>query len=90
MAIIGLASWRMAHLLIYEDGPFEIIEKFRNAIGLGPGEVKGFLPLLFSCMLCLTAWTTIAAYLLYLLEPIATMLVAAMAVALLVDKVRNG
>lgn len=86
ITIIGLASWRVASMLVHEDGPALIFQKVRDAAGLKPGPVSGFFPTLFSCMYCMSVWTTIAAFLLYLLFPVLVMLIAAMSVSLIVHK----
>ena len=80
--LIGLAGWRLASLLAVEQGPFEVFEKFRAVIGvpLG-GEIKGVLPNLFTCVWCLTIWTTLAMWGIWKIEPVAVVVIAAMAVA---------
>jgi hypothetical protein len=88
--IIGLAAWRLAHLLIFENGPFDVLEKVRQFVGIKPGPIEGFLPQLFSCMMCMTVWMSLLCYLLYVLEPMTVIMIAAMAVALLADRFFNG
>jgi hypothetical protein len=80
--IVGIAAWRIAHLLVLEDGPLSIFERIRTFIGLQPGPVQGFFPQLFSCMWCMTVWTALGAYLLWLLVPIIVAVVAAMSIAI--------
>ncbi len=90
--LIGLAAWRVASLFVNEDGPFGVFDKFRGLLGLNTtGEIKGFLPSLFSCVYCLTIWTALAMWGLWELEPIAVMVIAAMSVALTVERwMSNG
>jgi len=45
-----LAVWRITHLLQAEDGPFELIYKFREFLG------NGFFGQLFGCFYCLSIW----------------------------------
>lgn len=61
---VGLAGWRVASLLVQEDGPFEIFARLRRAVGLERvGELpSGFLPDLLSCVWCASVWTTLVAY----------------------------
>ena len=86
VVIIGLASWRLASLLTQEDGPGLIFEKLRDRVGANePGEITGFLPTLFSCVYCMSVWTTIAATIIWLVCPIPIMILAAMTIALLAN-----
>lgn len=85
--LVGLASWRMASLLVDEEGPGLIFEKIRDVVGANrPGEIEGFIPSVFSCIYCMSVWTTLLAFLLWLIAPIVVMIVAAMSVALIVQK----
>lgn len=92
LILIGLASWRIASLLVNEDGPALVFDHLRAGVGLGrePGEVSGFLPLLFSCIWCMSVWTTPLMYVVWLLEPRAVMIVAAMAVALIPEALHGS
>ena len=45
-----LAVWRVAHLLSQEDGPFDLVFKFRRAVG------QGFVGSLLDCFFCLSLW----------------------------------
>lgn len=91
--IIGLASWRLASLLVNEEGPGLIFMRLRSRVGVreGPGEQSsGFLPLVFSCMWCMSVWTTLLAAGIWYLEPVAVMIVAAMSVALIPEALHGG
>jgi hypothetical protein len=46
-----LAVWRLTHLLLAEDGPFDVIVSLRRACG------KGFFGQLMDCFYCLSLWT---------------------------------
>jgi hypothetical protein len=48
--IVSLAVWRITHLLSKEDGPFEMIYKFRKQLG------QGFFGSLLDCFYCLSIW----------------------------------
>ena len=32
--VSSLATWRIAHMLVEEDGPWDIVSKFRSVIGV--------------------------------------------------------
>ena len=84
--IIGFAAWRVAHLLVEEDGPFDIFEKLRQFAGVRSGLVEGFWPKLFSCVWCMSVWVCVLVYGLLLLEQTIVMILAAMAIAALLQK----
>lgn len=87
--LIGLAGWRLANMAVDEAGPFDLFERIRILIGLKPGEISGFLPNLFSCLFCMSVWTTVISYGLWQIEPIIVMVIAAMSIALICDKAAN-
>lgn len=91
--IIGLASWRVASLLVNEEGPGLVFMRLRTMVGVveGPGEQSsGFLPLLFSCIWCMSVWTTLLAAGIWYIEPVAVMVIAAMTIALLPDIINRN
>lgn len=91
--IIGLASWRIASLLVTEEGPGLVFMRLRTMVGVleGPGEQSsGFLPLVFSCIWCMSIWTTLLAAAIWYLEPVAVMICAAMTVALIPEALHGG
>lgn len=88
--LIGLFSWRLASLLVQEDGPSFILLRIRNHFLPEDGPVEGFWGTLFSCVWCMSVWTTITAFLLWQLAPVLVMIGAAMAVAILVDSIAKG
>lgn len=45
-----LATWRVTHLLVSEDGPGDVIVKIRRALG------DGLLGKLMDCFYCLSLW----------------------------------
>ncbi len=49
-AVAVLASWRVTHLLAYEDGPADLIARVRARLGMG------FLGSLMDCFQCLSVW----------------------------------
>lgn len=58
LVVVGLASWRLAYLLVEESGPFDLIVNFRKAIGVNDVQQPGMLTRLFACVLCMSGWTT--------------------------------
>ena len=85
--LIGLAGWRLANLLVNEDGPLEIFEHIRNIVGVRPGIISGLLPSIFTCIYCMSVWTTVISYGLWRLEPVIVMLLAAMSIAVVVNSI---
>lgn len=86
--LIGLAGWRLASLLVNEQGPFFIFTKLRDFVqgGLGPiPKWRIYLMPLFDCIWCMSVWTTLGAYLLWQIEPVSVMIVAAMSITLIMD-----
>ncbi len=70
--IVGLAGWRVAALLSYEEGPWGIFERLRRRVGIveidlgaspvglvpsdEPAPEPGFFGKLFACVWCLSPW----------------------------------
>lgn len=58
----GLATWRLASLIVYEDGPFEMFTRLRSIKAL-----EGVT----SCLWCASVWTgTLVAVGMYVAEPL--------------------
>lgn len=51
--ICTLAVWRVTHLLSQEDGPFDIVIRFRKLFG------HGFFGNLLDCFYCLSIWIAV-------------------------------
>ena len=49
-AAASLATWRIAHLLAYEDGPGDVLVGLRARLG------RGILGRLMDCFYCLSVW----------------------------------
>lgn len=59
--ILALTTWRIAHILVHEPAPFELLSRFRHRIGVRFGSVgqpisSGELSKLFLCVWCLSIW----------------------------------
>ena len=52
-ALAVLASWRVAHLLAYEDGPWDVLVSLRARLGNGP------LGRMMDCFHCISLWVAI-------------------------------
>ena len=51
--LAALATWRVAHLLAYEDGPGGAVVRLRGRAGTGPiGD-------LLDCFYCLSVWVAV-------------------------------
>lgn len=84
--LLGFAGWRVAYLLVYEDGPFDLVARLRRLAGVPlQGEARGFLPGLFSCVFCMSLWTVAGLTAVYALEPWIVVPVAAWGLALLLQ-----
>lgn len=91
--LLGLAAWRMAALLAYERGPFNVFMRLRQVLGfthydsgephIWPDNAVGRL---FSCVWCLGLWTAAAAYGLWQVEPLIVVVLAAAAVLVAVER----
>lgn len=64
-AIVALATWRLCHLLVYEDGPWDVVKLLRFELGVveqapvnGPPRrsAETVLGKLLLCPLCLSVW----------------------------------
>ena len=93
----GLAAWRIAALISYERGPFDLFLKFREVLGFEHGVdgrptvwPRGFIPQLVSCVWCLSIWGVLAVWGLWVVEPVVVYLLAAMTVVVAVERWTDG
>jgi hypothetical protein len=81
--LIGLAGWRVASLLVTEDGPFKIFERIRwHFQPVGIISDHDFFDSLFNCIWCMSIWTTALMAVIWLFCPEAVIVIAAMSIAL--------
>ncbi len=52
-AVCTMAVWRITHLLSQEDGPFDVVLRFRKLFG------QGFFGNLLDCFYCLSLWIAV-------------------------------
>lgn len=88
--LVGFCAWRLASLLVDEDGPWEVFERFRRLMGVPAiGPVVGFFPLLLTCFYCTSIWTAVFAWAFWeFVSPWPVALMAAATVALIVERAR--
>jgi hypothetical protein len=53
IALLALAAWRLAHLLVHELGPFDIFDHLRRLANVWDETGK-----LFACVWCMSLWTS--------------------------------
>ena len=87
--VVGLATYRLASLLVHEDGPWAVFERIRTRAGVpGPGEVAEatFWASLLSCTWCVSLWLAPALWLLWELVPIAAAILAAATISMIAGR----
>jgi len=52
--VASLATWRVAHLVAHEDGPWDLVARLRERAG------AGFWGTLLDCFYCLSMWAAMA------------------------------
>ena len=93
---VGLGGWRIASLLTQEVGPGQVFLRLRRMIGIRhddsgvPSEwPETFQASLLSCIWCTSIWTTLFLWGIWQIEPKAVLLLGAMGIALLTDKMSS-
>jgi hypothetical protein len=90
--LIGLGAWRLAAMLSYERGPYDIFLRFREQLGYKhsengePSEWPGGWREVFSCVWCLSLWTALFMWGLWELEQILVVLWAAAGIVVIIEK----
>lgn len=98
LIILVLATWRISNLIIHENGPYNILDRFRDFVGIdyddfgqiyGKNEFANGL----KCMMCNTIWLGIIFTISYAIIPVYTTLIlmpfALSAGAILFDEVKE-
>ncbi|MBC7896928.1 MAG: DUF1360 domain-containing protein [Cytophagaceae bacterium] len=67
--LITLATWRLTHLLVEEDGPWDLVVKLRKALG---DSVAGRA---MDCFYCLSLWISAPLAFFVTTEPVALFVV---------------
>ncbi len=93
--LAAFAAWRIARLVVFEDGPWGILMKLRARIvqpkyhdGRLISTADGVLPALLSCVLCLTFWTVPLVYAILWAAPWLIVLLATWAAASYLETLR--
>jgi hypothetical protein len=98
LIVIALAVWRISSLFVREDGPRDILGKFRAIIGIKFDEYNqpystNSLAELFSCVWCLSLWVGVGMTILWLFSPEVAFYLslpfAFSAVAIIIEKICN-
>ena len=63
LIVRGLATWRIAHMLVHEVGPFKLLTRIRTATGI-EHDAEGFPSVwnsnnVLSCVWCTSFWVGI-------------------------------
>ena len=98
--LASFAVFRISEIMVNERGPFDLVLKFRELIGIEHGDdlmpimvPEKFLPLLFSCVGCTSVWVGFAVALIYLTAPTLVFLLVVMpfglsGAAVMIDSLR--
>lgn len=92
--LVGLAGWRVASLLVQEEGPFDIFSRLRALAGHSDTEatldpehwLRRFFYTLLGCVWCTSVWVIPAMWVLFEVSPTAAGIFAAMTVAVTVQQ----
>lgn len=89
LIILSFAAWRIAHILLYEEGPGNIFVNFRWRFGIyeevdkdgfrkqvADPEKANFFTDLISCLYCASVWVGILIAIFYFLFPQITIYIA--------------
>jgi len=67
LIIAGLALYRLAQLIVYDDGPWDFIQNIRAWLGVYDynqnGKPKTMIGKLFACPYCVGVWLTLPTFL---------------------------
>lgn len=96
MLLLGaLATWRISHMLLRENGPFRVFHRLREALGVEYSSVSDEVVIAFkyeitTCIWCLSMWVgALIGLMIYFLQQYAMYLLmpyAFSAVAIVIDK----
>jgi len=94
--ILGLATWRLTSMIVNEDGPWYIFERFRHLIGIRYNELNikvstNVVAEGLSCVWCSSIWVASLVLLSYALAPRTTLIVSLIltlsTIVILIEKV---
>lgn len=84
--LVGLGGWRLASLLVHEDGPWAVFAWVRRLAGHERTGEMGFWALLLDCVFCASVWTGTALWVLWYASPQIATLPAVWALAIIVER----
>lgn len=94
--LIAAAAWRMAALISYERGPFDIFLRLRERLnvthddsGVPISWPDGFITSLVSCVWCLSLWTALGLWGIYQWNHVVVIILAASAIAISIEQWNN-
>ena len=97
LPLVALAAWRLAVLLVLEGGPGGIFRRLRSLVGIehddggAPTSWPEHLPgSLFTCVWCLSFWTTLLLYGILLVAPYVVVVLGTWGAATYLEAYRNG
>lgn len=87
--LTALAAWRLARLLVREDGPFDVLTRVRYAAGVPQvgwpwSPPRPFLSGVLACEWCASVWTALLLWPLRRTAPVRILAVAGAAAVLIV------
>ncbi len=81
LLILGLATWRISSLIANENGPWDVLARFRDLAGVRYDQMSQRYGLnvfgsLVMCVWCLSPWVGLGVYVSYRVWPTPTLTVA--------------
>lgn len=78
LLILGLATWRISSLLVNEDGPWDLLGRLRDMLGVTYDEHSlpvgsNVIAKLFTCVWCISPWVAGSVYLSWVWIPTTTL-----------------
>lgn len=80
LIVLLLATYRLANMLVTEDGPKSFVARIRQIAGVGKRPEPLFGGVL-GCVLCCSVWVGVALFTLWMLFPLSHYLIWALAVS---------
>lgn len=79
--ILGLATWRLTSLAVYEDGPWDFLARLRHLIGVRYDEKsepygENVIATLLTCVWCASPWLAVLLLIGFAVNPTVTLWIA--------------
>ena len=91
--LIGAAAWRIAALISYERGPFDIFLQFRKLLGFQHNEngepttwPDGIVQKIVSCVWCIGIYSVVAMWGLWQISETAVLILAASTIVVVLEQ----